>query len=74
MRQRSFVNRATELGAMKALQTTCIVGAITFTAMIPQVGGNAPGATVPDTMPEAAVLNAETPSAHDGLRRERRQR
>jgi hypothetical protein len=49
---------------MRALQATCIVGAITFTAMIPQVGGNAPGATVPDAMPEAAVLNAETPSAH----------
>ena len=45
---------------MKALQATCIVGAITFTGMIHQVGGNTPGATVPDAMPEAAV-SAETP-------------
>jgi hypothetical protein len=44
---------------MKALQATCIVGAITFTGMILQVGGNTPGATVPDAMPEAAV-SAET--------------
>jgi Transglycosylase SLT domain len=49
---------------MKALQATCIVGAITLTGMIPQVGGNAPGATVPDAMPEAAVVNAETSGAH----------
>src|SRR5712672_2496737 len=47
---------------MKALQATCIVGAITFTGMIHQVGGNTPGATVPDAMPEAAV-RAETPGA-----------
>src|SRR6266404_4867008 len=47
---------------MKALQATCIVGAITFTGMIHQVGGNTPGATVPDAMPEAAVC-AETPGA-----------
>src|SRR5262245_2191190 len=47
---------------MKALQAACIVGAITFTWMIHQVGGNTPGATVPDAMPEAAV-SAETPSA-----------
>ncbi len=46
---------------MKALQATCIVGAI-FTGMIHQVGGNTPGATVPDAMPEAAV-SAETPRA-----------
>jgi hypothetical protein len=45
---------------MKALQATCIVGAITFTGMIHQVGGNTPGTTVPDAMPEAAV-SAETP-------------
>jgi hypothetical protein len=44
---------------MKALQATCIVGAITFTGMI-QVGGDTPGATVPDAMPEAAV-SAELP-------------
>src|ERR1700733_1633978 len=47
---------------MKALQATCIVGAITFTGMIHQVGGNTPGATVPDAMPEAAV-SVETPGA-----------
>jgi len=47
---------------MKALQATCIVGAITFTGMIHQVGGDTPGATVPDAMPEAAV-SAETPGA-----------
>ena len=47
---------------MKALQVTCIVGAITFTGMIHQVGGNTPGATVPDAMPKAAV-SAETPGA-----------
>jgi hypothetical protein len=47
---------------MKALQATCIVGAITFTGMILQVGGNTPGATVPYAMPEAAA-SAETPSA-----------
>ena len=45
---------------MKALQATCIVGAITFTGMIYQVGGNTPFATVPDAMPEAA-MSAETP-------------
>src|SRR6202042_2493705 len=49
-------------GAMKALQATCIVGAITFTGMIHQVGENTPGATVPDAMPEAAV-SVETPGA-----------
>jgi hypothetical protein len=47
---------------MKALQATCIVGAITFTGMIHQAGGNTPGATVPDAMPEAAV-SAETSGA-----------
>src|SRR6516165_5568890 len=47
---------------MKALQATCIVGAITFTGMIHQVGGYPPGPTVPDAIPEAAV-NAETPGA-----------
>src|SRR6516164_893948 len=46
---------------MKALQATCIVGAITFIG-IHQAGPNLPGATVPDAMPEAAV-SAETPSA-----------
>jgi Transglycosylase SLT domain len=47
---------------MKALQATCIVGAITFTGMIHQVGGGTLSATVPDVMPEAAV-SAETPDA-----------
>jgi hypothetical protein len=48
---------------MKALQATCIVVGITFTGVIlHQVGGNTPGATVPDAMPEAAV-SAETPGA-----------
>jgi hypothetical protein len=46
---------------MKALQATCIVGAITFIG-IDQVGPNMPGVTVPDAMPEAAV-SAETPGA-----------
>jgi Transglycosylase SLT domain len=45
---------------MKALQATCIVGAITFIG-IHQVG-TMPGMTVPDAMPEAAV-SAETPGA-----------
>jgi Transglycosylase SLT domain len=43
---------------MNALQATCIVGAIAFTGMIHQVGGNTPGATVPD-----AAVSAETPGA-----------
>jgi hypothetical protein len=47
---------------MNPLQATWIVGAITFTGMIHQVGGNTPGATVPDAMPEAA-MSAETPGA-----------
>ena len=47
---------------MKALQATCIVGAITLTGMIHQFGGNAPRATLPDAMPEAAV-STETPGA-----------
>ena len=39
------------------------MGAITFTGMIiHQFGGNTPGASVPDAMPEAAV-SAETPGA-----------
>ena len=43
---------------MKALQAACIAGAITFTGMIHQVGGNSPGATVPE-----AAVSAETPGA-----------
>src|SRR3984957_16202041 len=48
---------------MKGLQATCIVGAITFTGMIHQVGGNTPGATAPDAMPEAAVSAGTARSA-----------
>ena len=47
---------------MKALQATCIVSATVFTGMIHQVGGNTPGATVPNAMLEAAG-SAETPGA-----------
>ena len=47
---------------MRALQATCIVGAIAFTGMIHQVGRNTPGAKVPDAIPEA-VVSAETPGA-----------
>jgi hypothetical protein len=43
---------------MKALQATCIVGAITFTGMIHQVGGTTSGAPVPE-----ATVSAETPGA-----------
>jgi hypothetical protein len=46
---------------MKALQVSCIVGAVTLTGIIYLVGGNRPIATVPDAMPEAAA-NAETPA------------
>ena len=53
---------------MKALQATCIVSAMTFTGMIHQVGGNAPGATVPNAMLEAAG-SAETPRCACALRR-----
>jgi hypothetical protein len=62
MRVAFFRDRAAEWGVMKTLQATCIVGAIAFTGVIYQVGGNTPGATVPDAMPGAAV-NAETPGA-----------
>ena len=41
---------------MKALQATCIAGAITFTGMIHQAGGNPLGVAAPDAMPEAAVI------------------
>src|SRR5262249_48574957 len=47
---------------MNALQATCIVGVITLTGMIHQVGGNTPGASVPNAVPAAAV-DAETPGA-----------
>ena len=58
---------------MNALQTICIVGAITFTGMIHQIGGNTLGATVPDAMPQVAVsasgapaLSAAVPEASAG--------
>ena len=47
---------------MKALQATCIVGAIAFTGMIQQVGVHTPGASVPDVVPEA-VGSTETSGA-----------
>jgi hypothetical protein len=47
---------------MKALQAACIVGVVTFTGMIHQVGRNTPGAAASDAMPETAV-SAETPGA-----------
>jgi hypothetical protein len=47
---------------MKALQATCIVGAIAITGIIHQFAGNAPRATVPDAMLEEAV-RAGTPAA-----------
>jgi hypothetical protein len=43
---------------MKALQATCIVGAITFTGMIHPVGAQTPGVTVP-----IPAVSAETPAA-----------
>ena len=46
---------------MKALQATCIVGAITFIGL-DLVGPNMPGLTVPAAMPEA-VVSAETAGA-----------
>ena len=53
---------------MKVLQATCIVGAITFTGMIYLVGGNTPGATVPEAAvsaktPDAPALSAAVPEA-----------
>jgi hypothetical protein len=43
---------------MKALQAACIVGAITFTGMIHKVGGNTPGATMPEAAVSAETLGA----------------
>ena len=58
---------------MKALQATCIVGAITFTGMIHQAGGNTPGLTVPEAAvsagtPGAPALSAAVREASAGLR------
>jgi hypothetical protein len=44
---------------MKSLQAACVVGAMAFTAMIAQVGGNTPGPAMPHARPHAAV-SAET--------------
>jgi hypothetical protein len=49
---------------MKALQATCIAGAMTFTAMIQPVCGGTPGATIPDAIPQATA-SAEMPGASD---------
>jgi hypothetical protein len=51
---------------MKALQATCIVGAMAFTGMIYLAGGNTPGATVPEAAvgakaPDAPALSAAAP-------------
>src|SRR5262245_58006445 len=48
---------------MKALQATCIVGAITFTGIIHQVGGNTSGATAPEAAVSAETRGAPTLSA-----------
>src|SRR5690348_16317433 len=48
---------------MKALQATCLVGAIAFAGMIHQVGGNTPGATVPDAAASAETRGAPALSA-----------
>src|SRR4051794_27016506 len=50
------------VGAMKALQTTCIVGLIAFTGIY-LASGNRPDATVPDIIPEAAA-NAVAPALY----------
>src|SRR6202165_5676276 len=56
------------MGALKVLQATCIVGAITFTGMIYLVGGNTPGATgaeaaVTAKTPDPPALSAAVPEA-----------
>jgi Transglycosylase SLT domain len=48
---------------MKALQAICIVGAITFTGMIHQVGENTPGASIPEAAVSAETLGAPALSA-----------
>jgi hypothetical protein len=60
--KRSFGDLAAEYGAMKVLQATSIVGAITLTGMIYQVGGNTLGAKELPAMSEVAG-SAETASA-----------
>ena len=47
---------------MKALQAACLVGAITLTGIIHQVGGNTPNATVPDAIAEATA-STRTPGS-----------
>jgi hypothetical protein len=44
--------------ALQAIGVVAAVGVVTFTGMIYQVGGNTPGTTVADTMPEATVSAA----------------
>ena len=41
--------------AIKALLATCIVGATAFAGMIYQLGGNTPGAALPDATPDTAA-------------------
>jgi hypothetical protein len=45
---------------MKALHATCVVGAMAFTGLFHQVGGNTPGAAVHDSVPEAAMSAGTT--------------
>src|SRR5690349_3999259 len=57
--------RSWGLGVMKALQATCVVGAvgaIILAGMIHQLGGRTPDAVVPDATP-ASAASAETPAA-----------
>src|SRR5882757_6427272 len=56
---------------MKALQAACLVGAITFTGMIHQVGGSTPDATVPEAAastrtPGSAALSAAVAETSGG--------
>ena len=58
MRVAFFRKPCRGVGAMKALQATCIVGAITFTGIIHLVGGNVSAET-----PGAPALSAAVPEA-----------
>src|ERR1700722_5682524 len=57
-----LVYRCRGVGAMKASQTTCIVGLIAFLGFY-LAGGNRPVATMSDAMPEAAA-NAVAPALY----------
>jgi Transglycosylase SLT domain len=48
---------------MKALQVACVLGAIAFVGVLYQLGGNTPGATVPQAAARADALEAPAPSA-----------